>query len=169
MRTRTLWLLAIVLTVAPVAVAVLGGGSAHEPVLAAVPRSGGPDQPARALAVLHRWDRRRSAAWAHSDARALGHLYLPGSRAGQRDVSELERWRHRGLRVVGLRQQVSSARVARDGRDTLVMVVTERTVDGVAVGRSRRTTLPVGGWATHRIRLRRITGEWRLDEVTRIS
>ena len=119
----------------------------------------------RAAAALSSWDTRRSAAWSHGDLAALSHLYTAGSRTGARDVADLRRWRSRHLRVSGLRQQVAELRVLVSTSDRLVLTVTDRTVDGVAVARHRRTALPTSSWATHRIRLRRERGRWLVEEV----
>ena len=130
------------------------------PVAAAQPTRAG-----RALAVLHHWDRRRAAAWSHADPSGLARLYTPGSRTGRRDVADLERWRGRGLRVVGLHQQVAAVRLAGAARGRFVLVVTDRTVGAVAVGDGRRTPMPQSAWATHRISLRRSGSGWQVVEA----
>jgi hypothetical protein len=174
MRTRTLLLSAIVVTVLPIWLAGLAAGRSpgrprlpavsvtSESALATAP--GG----SRALAVLRRWDHRRARAWRRGDATALARLYATGSRTGRRDVADLRRWRRRGLRVAGLRQQVSRVRLV-DGRvtdrDRVALVVTDRTVGGVAVGAGRRTPVPQSAWATQRIALRRSGGAWRVVEA----
>jgi hypothetical protein len=174
MRTRTLLLSATLATVVPVWLVGLaaggsapagraaGGGGATSTTAAASPGA------ERALAVLRAWDRRRSAAWSRGDPAALGELYAPGSRAGRGDVADLLRWRRRGLRVVGLRQQVLALRVVRQGHvrpARIVVLVTDRTVDGVAVGRGRRTPVPQSAWATQRVSLRREAGVWRVVDA----
>jgi len=166
MRTRTLVLLAIVATVAPVWLGdvALGGGAARAPAatpVATVPVSsdlGG-------LAVLRRWDRLRARAWAVGDPDALARLYLHGSATGARDTRDLRRWVRRGLRVVGLRQQFAAARVTAHDPRRIVVVVTERAVDGIAVGAPRRIQVPAGAWATHRVSLRSTHGRWRVVEA----
>jgi hypothetical protein len=167
MRTRTLLLLATTLTVTTIAVAVAAGG--------AVPSSSAPSERSRAerpLAgalraspILRAWDHRRAAAWARGDAAALAGLYTSGSGTGAHDVGDLRRWRSRGLRVVGLVQQVAELRVLVETSRRLVLTVTERTLDGVAVGHHRRTALPRSAWSRHRIRLRRAHGQWLVEEV----
>jgi hypothetical protein len=167
MRTRTLVLLAAVLTVVPIGLAgVAQAWRTPEPV--SVPPAAARTHTSaagQALGVLRQWDGRRSAAWAAGDVRRLARLYLPGSRTGRRDGAELRRWVDRGLRVTGLRQQVASLRVddARSARITATVV--ERTVDGVAIGRGRRLAVPSSTWATHRIRLAHVAGTWRVDEA----
>jgi hypothetical protein len=166
MRTRTLLLSAVVITVAPIWIAGLaaGGsprdstGSAPAPVVS----SSGADE---ALKLLSRWDHRRSVAWSRADPVALARLYTSRSRTGDRDVTDLERWRRRGLRVIGLRQQVTALLLAARTRDRLVVVVTDRTVGGIARGAGRRTTLPGSAWATHRIVLRHSGDGWRVVEA----
>jgi hypothetical protein len=168
MRTKGLLLLAVALTVLPVWVAgVTGtavGGRAPgrvAPLTTDDPRSPG----ARALAVLRRWDERRALAWAAGDPPALARLYVPGSSTGARDVHDLRRWVGRGLRVIGLRQQVLSVELATRAPQRIVVVVTDRTVDGIAVGVRRRTAVPASAWATHRIVLRRVGRSWRVAEA----
>jgi hypothetical protein len=167
MRTRTLVLLAAVATVLPIGLAGIARAWHTTERASVVPIAARPQTTAegRALAVLRQWDRRRSAAWATGDVRRLAGLYLPGSRTGRQDVSDLRRWVGRGLRVTGLRQQVASLRVhaARAARITATLV--DRTVDGEAVGRGRRLAVPSSTWATHRVRLVRVAGTWRVDEA----
>lgn len=168
MPTRTLLLLATTLTATTIAVAGVAAGDA-------VPSSFAPSDPPRAerpltgalraSTVLRAWDHRRAAAWARGDASALASLYTPGSRTGARDVGQLRRWHSRGLRVVGLRQQVAELRMPVETSRWMVLTVTERTVDGVAVGQHRRTALPRSAWTRHRIRLMRAHGQWLVDEV----
>jgi len=119
----------------------------------------------RALAVLHEWDRRRASAWASGDVESLARLYVVGSRTGARDARELRRWREHGLRAVGLHVQVSAAQVRHRSASGLTLVVTDRTVDGVATGGPYRVGLPRSAWATHRITLRRVRDAWRVAEV----
>ena len=159
-------MLAIVASVAPVWLAgvAMGGGAARDPgatPVATVPIS--PD--ADALTVLRRWDVRRAAAWSAGDPAALARLFVHRSRTGAREVGELRRWVRRGLRVVGLHQQVTAARVTDHDPGRIVVVVTERTVDGVAVGARRRTAVPASAWATHRVSLRLSQDGWRVAEV----
>jgi|tagenome__1003787_1003787.scaffolds.fasta_scaffold20774464_2 hypothetical protein len=164
MRTRTLLLLATTLTLACIAGAEVAiGGDVSEPARGTFRLP----MPAatRALAVLHAWDRRRSAAWASADPGALADLYTVRSRTGAQDVHDLRHWRSRGLRVVGLRQQVAALRVQAETKRGLVVTVTDRTVDGLAVGHHRRTALPRSNWMRHRIRLRREQGGWVVAEV----
>ena len=118
-----------------------------------------------ALGVLHRWDRRRADAWAAGDPAVLTRLYVAGSRTGRRDVRDLERWRERGLRVAGLRQQVAALSLRRRAPGRLTVLVTDRTVDGVATGGRYRVGLPRSAWLTHRVTLRRVRGTWRVVEA----
>jgi hypothetical protein len=171
MRTGTLLLLASTLTAATICAAtitvvqVAAGGpeSSGRPPTVAPP----PPVPStmRVAAVLRVWDARRSDAWAHADPRRLARLYTAGSQTGARDLAELRRWRARGVRVVGLRQQVAAVRVLHESTRRLVLRVTDRTVDGVAVGHHRRTAIPRSAWATHRISLQRAKGCWLVEEV----
>jgi hypothetical protein len=118
-----------------------------------------------ALGVLRRWDRQRADAWAAGDPAALGRLYVAGSLTGRRDVRDLEHWRSRGLRVAGLRQQVAALSLRRRAPGLLTVLVTDRTVDGVATGGRYRVGLPRSAWLTHRVTLRRVGGTWRVVEA----
>src|SRR4051812_44674824 len=144
-----------VLVVAPQPAAEVGRSvAAHRPA------SG-----ARALAVLRRWDAERARAWAAGDPAALARLYVSGSHTGRRDVGALARWHARGLRVIGLHQQVAALSLRRRAPGLLAVVVTERTVDGVAVGGRHRLGVPRSAWAVHRVDLRRVAGRWRVVEA----
>lgn len=169
MRTRTLVLLASVLTVVPIGLAgVAQAWRTPEPVPEPVPPAAARTHTSaagQALGVLRQWDGRRAAAWAAGDVRRLARLYLPGSRTGRRDVADLRRWVGRGLRVTGLRQQVASLRVVAATSSRITAIVVDRTVDGVAVGRERRLAVPSSAWTTHRIRLALTAGGWRVAEV----
>lgn len=164
MRTRTLLLLATSLTVCTIASCAFASGGAVSPehVRDAEVR---PSSVVRASQVLAAWDHARATAWAHGSPVALAGLYTASSATATRDVAALRRWRLRGLRVVGLRQQVTTLRVLVDRPRRLEVVATERTVDAIAVGRHRRTALPVSAWATHRIGLRHVDGRWLVAEV----
>jgi len=157
-------LLATVLTLAAFAAAGLASGGAAAPRRTPSRDDAVSSAALRAAEVLSAWDQRRAAAWADGGAGRLARLYTTGSRTGARDVAELRRWHRRGLRVVGLRQQVAALRLRVPTSHSLVLTVTDRTVDGIAVGQ-RRTALPTSAWVTHRIRLRRLHGRWLVDEV----
>lgn len=165
MRTRTLLGLAITLTVVPVAAARVAAGGPVSSVPTAFDGSRPVTGETRALAVLRAWDRRRADAWSAGDADELARLYAAGSRTGRRDVNDLRRWRTRGLRVVGLRQQMSALGIRVETSRRLVLTVTDRTLAGLAVGHHRRTALPGSAWTTHRIRLVRRHREWLVAEV----
>jgi hypothetical protein len=166
MRTRTLLLLATMATIVPIWLAgPLVGERGPEAAPAALLSRDGSSATARALAVLSTWDRQRAAAWRVGDPGAMARLYVRGSRTGARDVGDLRRWVGRGLHVSGLRQQVASLRVVARSPARIVVVVTERTVDGIAEGRGRRTAVPTSAWATHRVALRHLGGGWRVAEA----
>jgi hypothetical protein len=120
------------------------------------------------LAVVHTWDRRRAAAWAHADPRALARLYTLGSRAGRRDVAALEAYAARGLRVVGMHRQVLGLHVVHESGRRLVVRVRGRVVDAVAVGRGGSVGLPTARPASYRTVLRRTTAGWKVREVTAV-
>jgi hypothetical protein len=119
-------------------------------------------------AVLARWDRDRSMAWARGSPGELRRLYLPGSSAGQRDVGLLRRYADRGLRVEGLRTQVLAWSVLARQPDRLVLQVTDRLVGGVAVRAdgSARARLPVDRPTERLLTLVRREGRWLMTRVT---
>jgi hypothetical protein len=135
-------------------------------VVAAAPAAAGPDLPADPAAVLHRWDERRSAAWAAGDLRALGRLYVAGSAAGRADVAMLRAWRARGLRVEALEVQVLRVDVRRRVQRRVALVVTDRLVGATAVGPGVREPLPTDRPSTRRVVLRRLAGQWRVAAVS---
>lgn len=173
MRTRTLLVVSTLVTVV-----VLGGvglvrdadTTSPARTAAVTPSAARPaalrrDRELRALRVLHGWDRARRGAWSQGDAARLARLYSVGSQTGGRDIRALARWGLRGMRVRGLRQQISQLHVVSDGPTRLVVLVTERTTGGEAVGRGASTRLPSSAWARLRIRLRRTHGTWRVVEA----
>lgn len=119
------------------------------------------------LAVLRDWDRARSAAWAHGDVRALRRIYLEGSRVGVRDVGMLRRWVARGLRVRRMTMQVLSVGLRVRTERRIVLDVTDRLADAVAVpvdGGERRS-LPRDGLTTRRLSFRLTRAGWVLAAV----
>ena len=117
---------------------------------------------ASSLSVLRDWDRARSSAWARGDLAALRRIYLAGSRVGAHDVAMLQRWVARGLRVRGLTMQVLSVelRVRTDRR--IVLDVTDRLADAVAMpaGGGHRRPLPRDGLTTRRLAFRMTGSGW---------
>lgn len=160
---------AVVVTATTVGVSVRAASPAPSPGsplpvsahAAAHPVARGP----HALAVLRGWDRRRADAWAAGDPGVLARLYVAGSRTGRRDVSDLRRWRERGLRVTGLRQQVAALSLRRRSPGRLTVVVIDRTVDSVALGGPYRQGLPRSAWQAHRITLRRVGDTWLVADA----
>jgi len=125
--------------------------------------------PADPLEVLHAWDRRRAAAWAHGDAASLGQLYVSGSRARSADLALLRHYTGRGLVVSGLRMQVLRARVLVDRPWVLVLEVTERLATARAAPAAALTAsraLPAGGVTTHLLRFRKVGAAWLVAAVT---
>jgi len=116
------------------------------------------------LAILRDWDDARSSAWARGDLGALRRLYLPGSTVGAQDAAMLGRWVDRGLRVRRMTMQVLAVelRVRTDRR--IVLDVTDRLADAVAVpvGGGERLALPHDGLTTRRLALRRTRVGWVL-------
>jgi hypothetical protein len=120
---------------------------------------------APAIDVLHEWDRRRAAAYADGDVRALARLYAPRSTAARADVAVLRAYLSRGLTVGSLTMQVFSVQVLtrRDGELTLRVV--DRIAGGTMIGRSRCAPLPRDFPARHEIELHRAGGDWRVARV----
>jgi hypothetical protein len=123
----------------------------------------------RAARVLHGWDADRAAAYARGDPSTLRRLYLPGSRAGVRDVRVLRVYAERGLVVRGLRTQVLALHVRSASRTRLELEVTDRLVGGRAVERRSSgdagVSLPSDVPTTRVLVLRRESGEWRMRSV----
>jgi hypothetical protein len=118
-----------------------------------------------AVAVLHAWDGRRSAAWAAGDGRRLAALYLRGSWAGRADRAALRAYAARGLRVEGLAMQLLAVRVLAASEARLALRVTDRLAAGVAVGRGTRIPLPRDEPSERVVVLRRTKGEWLVASV----
>ena len=162
-RVLSTGVVAGVVTVAVVAGVLLRAphGVPPEEARATNSRPAGP----AALRVLAAWDRRRADAWAAGAPVRLARLYAAGSQTGRRDVRALARWHRRGLRVVGLHQQVAAAQVLARRPGRVVLRVTDRTLGGVAVGGPHRVGLPQSLWRTHRVVLSRSRGTWRVVEA----
>ena len=118
------------------------------------------------LEVLRAWDRDRAAAWRHGDLRALGRLYVPGSRAGEADRAMLASYVDRGLRVTGMRMQVAAAEVRQADDDRVVLVVTDRLVGAEARSGEGALSLPADGWSRRRLVLVRGGERWQVAAVT---
>ncbi len=118
------------------------------------------------LSLLRAWDDRRSRAWSDGDAAVLTELYTRASRTGRHDRSMLAAYAARGLRVTGLRTQVLDASLRSWAPGRVTLEVTDRVVGAHAVGRGIRIPLPRDRLSTRVIWLRRVSGEWRVEEVT---
>lgn len=118
------------------------------------------------VAVLQQWDRLRAQAWAAGDAETLRALYVRGSRAGERDVAMLRRWRERGVRIVELEVQVLRGRVVARSPRRVTVEVSERLARATASAGERRWTLPVGSVTVRRVTLWRVAGGWRVARVS---
>lgn len=119
------------------------------------------------LVVLHNWDRSRSRAWASGDVAALRRIYLPGSSAGAHDVAMLRRWVERGLRVHRMSMQVLSVELRVRSHWRIVLDVTDRLADAVAVpaGGGAERLLPRDGLTTRRLAFRLVDGRWLLGSA----
>ena len=115
--------------------------------------------------VLRAWDTERARAWARGSPRMLARLYTTGSVAGRRDLAMLRAWTDRGLRVRGLRTQLLTVRELAHTGSAWTLLVTDRLVGGVAVGRGVRRALPRDEATTRTVRLRLVGGRWRVSEV----
>lgn len=129
----------------PAGAAPAVGSEPGEPRVAAVAPAERADPPAaRALAVLHRWDDRRAAAYASGDVALLRRLYVPGSVAGARDVRTLREYAAHGLVVEDLTMQVLDVDVLEESPTRLRVHLVDRLAGGTAtVGRSE-VALPGG-------------------------
>jgi hypothetical protein len=154
---RLLWAVLLVLATTSCAAA----DADHPPVPVIETR-----RTADALSLLREWDRHRSQAWADGDAAMLTDLYTHASRTGRRDRAMLAAYAARGLRVTGLRTQVLDASLRSWAPDRVTLEVTDRAVGAQAVGRGVRIPLPLDRPTTRVISLRRVSGEWLVDEVT---
>jgi hypothetical protein len=116
--------------------------------------------------VLTAWDAARARAYAQGHTRALASLYLPGAVAGRRDTRLLAAYAGRGLRVRGMRMEVSRVVVLRSGARTRVLRVTDRLVGARAV-RTDGTSypLPRDRSTTRTVRLVHRDGAWRVAAV----
>ena len=121
---------------------------------------------AEALSLLREWDHRRARAWADGDTAALAGLYTRGSRTGSHDRAMLAAYAARGLRVTGLRTQVLNATLRSWAPGRITLEITDRVVGAHAVGRGVRIPLPRDRPSTRVISLRRVSGQWRVGEVT---
>jgi hypothetical protein len=169
MRATYLWLLSALMTWGVVA----GATAARDPLtdvpVAERPAGVSPEsaraESARAVAVLGGWDRRRAAAWAADDRRALRALYVTGSSAGQQDLAMLAAYHRRGLTVTSMRRQVLGVEVLASWSGGWLLEVTDRLALA-RVSRSGATVvLPRSQPQTHTIRLRRLADGWRVSAV----
>jgi hypothetical protein len=129
----------------------------------------GPDHHRRvteAASLLRAWDHRRSVAWSRGDVAGLADLYTRGSRAGRHDRAMLAAYVDRGLRVAGLHTQVLAVSLRSWGPGRFTMEVTDRVVGVHAVGHGVQIPLPRDHPSTRVLTLRRVSGSWRVAEVT---
>lgn len=119
------------------------------------------------IAILRDWDRHRAAAWRTGGLRALGELYVAGSRAGRADRAMLAAYVERGLRVRGARMQVASVDVERADDDRVVLLVTDRlSATAAATGPRGVLRLPRDRWSSRRIVLVHRDERWQVARVT---
>lgn len=122
-----------------------------------------------AAETIRAWDRRRAAAYAAGDLRALGRLYRGKAGAGDRAV--LAGYVDRGLRVRRLRMQLLSVTVLAAGPRRLRVRVTDRLAGGFVVRPGEgvrpatRYPLPRDRASTRVLLLRRRSGPWRVARV----
>ena len=119
-----------------------------------------------AASLLRAWDHRRSLAWSRGDTAGLADLYTRGSRAGRHDRAMLAAYLDRGLRVAGLHTQVLAVSLRDWGPGRFTMEVTDRVVGAEAVGHGVRIPLPRDRPSTRVVSLRRVSGSWRVAEVS---
>jgi hypothetical protein len=85
--------------------------------------------------------------------------------AGRRDVAMIGAWAARGLVVRGMRTQLLAVYELARTRSTWTLLVTDRLVGGVAVGRELRRWLPRDDVTTRTVRLQRVGDRWRVASV----
>lgn len=157
---------ALVLTTLVVAlVSGIGRDGRDADASEAAPRSGVTAVAGSPAAVLAAWDARRARAWSRGDAASLRALYVAGSAAGAADVRLLRRYAARGLRVEGLQTQVLDLEVLEETPDRLRLLVTDRLVGGLAVGRGARARLPRDRPTTRQVVLVRAGRTWLVRSV----
>ncbi len=142
------------------AVVVAAGGDGARPTTA---RGRGVETDA--VRLLRAWDRQRARAYARGDPAALSELYVEGSRTGAADVAVLRGYRDRRLRVTGMHTQVLGADVVRRSDHRLVLEVTDVLAGAVATSGDGRWSLPHDRPSSRRVVLRRVAGEWRVEEA----
>ncbi len=121
----------------------------------------------RALAVLHRWDRQRVAAYAAGDPARLRRLYAPASLAGARDVRLLRAYADRGVRVADLKVQVLEAHVLAMTEHLLRIEVVDRVAGGTAISDRSPRELPGSRPETRTVTFVAGSGGWRVRSVRR--
>lgn len=128
-------------------------------------RGGPPTDP---LAVVHRWDARRAAAYRAQAPRRLRRLYVAGSPAAAADVASLRAYRRRGVRVTAMAPQVFGIRVLVRTRSRLRVQLTGRVGATGADGRRCRR-LPTSPVSTRELTLRRRHGRWLMAAVRAVG
>ena len=119
----------------------------------------------QAAALLHAWDVRRARAWCDGDVAGLRVLYVPGSRAGERDVSMLRAWLRRGLRVRALSTQLLEVHVRGRTPDRLAVVVTDRVSGLARAPGAEPVALPADLPTRRVVVLQRDAGRWLVAAV----
>lgn len=117
-----------------------------------------------ALAVLHRWDADRGAAFVAGDGRRLEALYVAGSRAGAADVRLLADYAAHGWRITSVTTQVRSVRVLARTAGRWLLRTTDR-VRGIADAPRRCRPLPAGDYRTRDLELVRSGAVWVMASV----
>lgn len=120
--------------------------------------------PPEAVAIWSGWAAQRAAAYAAGSPEALARLYADGAGAG--DVAVLRRYADRGLRVVGLTEQVLSVRVRQRSDDGVTLVLVSRLAAAVARGEHGEVALPTGRTRRRVVALRRDDGQWRVISIS---
>lgn len=114
-------------------------------------------------------DRVRAGAYARGDPVALRRVYVAHSRALAADTATLRRYLAEGLRVRGMRLDVSGLTVVRHSPRTAVLAVTDRFAgyDVVDAGGSVVRHGPGRGPVRWRITLRNVGGRWLIADSRR--
>lgn len=135
---------------------------------------GGAGEVTRWLRTLQALDQRRSQVFANADPAGLDSVYVRGSSPWRADQSLLATYRLRGLRVEGLRLDISGLDIQQRATRTpdksaVVLRVVDRLVAGAVVDRTgRRTPLPPGRAATRLVTLTAEEAGWRISGVVAV-
>jgi hypothetical protein len=118
------------------------------------------------FAVLEALDRRRATAWRLGRPELLNRVYTSGCACLQEDRDLLDDYLQRGLRVSGVDLRFAAVSVRRRTPGSVSLLVEDRLGRAVALDRAgHRERLPRDLPTRHRIRLRLVGRDWRIERV----